>query len=409
MELISVRIEESPLARRRVRLVGDVVYDDSPGAPESYWFEVGEEHAASLSLSGNPWLACLLPLAATLGEDLRLGVPVDPTLAEGAARILKLWTQWYRRRFPELRAVTVHAGREPSRAGSGPRETAAFFSGGIDSFYTVLRNAETTGRAASPKIDRLLWVGGFDLPLEAPEEEFRRLRGRLAQTAEELGKSFLDVRTNLRTLRFRVARWGQVSHGGALASVALALEPRFQAVYVAATHESGVVRPWGSHPETDPLLSTSVTRFIHDGAGIRRSLKTEYVSRSEVAMRSLHVCFLSGSADNCCDCRKCYLAILNLEIIGALSRCSVFPRPLDLSRVRRIYLRGPAYQRLYRDLELRARAAGRPEIARAIAACRRRSRILRPMVRSLDWMRVRRGLWRIARHLRPAVLRRVVR
>ncbi len=391
-----------------MRLVGDVVYDDRPGAPESYWFEVREEHAASLSLSGNPWLACLLPLAATLGEDLRLGVPVDPRLADGAERIVKTWTEWYRKRYPELRAISIHTARAPSRPGSAPRETAAFFSGGIDSFYTVLRNAEAQDRVASPTIDRLLWVGGFDLPLEAPEEEFHRLRDRLAQAAGELGKPLLAVTTNLRTLRFRKARWGQVSHGGALAAVGLALEPLFHSIYIAATHESGPVKPWGSHPETDPLWSTSATRFLHDGAGIRRSQKTEYVSRSDVAMRSLRVCFLSGSAENCCDCRKCYLAMLNLEVIGALPRCSVFPRPVDLDRVRHVYLRGPAYQRLYRDIELRARAAGRTEIAEAIAVCRRRSRLIRPMIQALDWLRPKRGLWRIARRLRPAVERNLI-
>ncbi len=392
-----------------MRLVGDVVYDDRPGVPESYWFEVREEHAASLSLSGNPWLACLLPLAATLGEDLRLGVPVDPRLAEGAERIVRIWPEWYRRRFPEIRAVRIHAEREPSRPGAGNREAAAFFSGGVDSFYTVLRNAESAERAASPKIDCLLWVGGFDLPLESPEEDFRRLRDRLARTADELSKSFLDVRTNLRTLRFRTARWGQLSHGGALAGVALALEPRFHTVYIAATHESGELKPWGSHPETDPLLSTSATRFIHDGPGIRRSEKTAYVSRSETAMRSLRVCFRSGTSENCCDCRKCYLAMLTLEVLGVPSRSTPFPKRLDLGRVRRVYLRGPAYQRLYADVERRARAAGRLDIAEAVAFCRRRSRRLKPAVTFVTWLGKKRGLWRLARRLRPAVLGESIR
>ena len=63
-------------------------------------------------------------------------------------------------------------------------------------------------------------------------------------------------------------------------------------------------------------------------------------------MRSLHVCFRSGTADNCCDCRKCLLAMLTLEVSGAMPRCSVFPSRLNLDRVRRVYLRGPYYSRL---------------------------------------------------------------
>ena len=44
MELVSIRIEESPQAAGRVRLVGDVAYDDRPGT-EAYWLEVDEEYA----------------------------------------------------------------------------------------------------------------------------------------------------------------------------------------------------------------------------------------------------------------------------------------------------------------------------------------------------------------------------
>jgi len=95
--------------------------------------------------------------------------------------------------------------------------------------------------------------------------------------------------------------------------------------------------------------------------------------------------------------------MLTLEVLGVARRCATFPGRLDLDRVRRVYLRGPAYQRLYRDVELRARAAGRTDIAKAIAACRRRSRLLKPAVTALTWLGTKRGLWRVARLLRPAV------
>ena len=46
MELVSVRIEESPQAAGRVRLVGEVAYDDRPGL-ETYWYDVDEEHGGT--------------------------------------------------------------------------------------------------------------------------------------------------------------------------------------------------------------------------------------------------------------------------------------------------------------------------------------------------------------------------
>lgn len=407
MELVSVRIEESPHSAGRVRLVGEVAYDDRPGT-EAYWFEVDEEYAPSLSLSGTPWLACLLPLAATLRQDLRLRLPVDPLLAQNATRISEFWTTWFRERYPNLRRVAVEADTEAAPPAPVARETAGFFSGGIDSFYMVLRNAELTDRTQFPRIDRLLWVGGFDLLPNSAEEEFVRLRAKLCAAARDLGLGFLDVRSNLRMTRFQEAKWGHVSHGCALASVGLALERRFQALYIAPSYHERDLRPWGTHPETDPLLSTRTTRVIHDTLGPRRIEKLERVRRSDVAMRNLHICWVSGTSENCCDCRKCLWTMLMLEVAGE-TRWTAFPRPLDLERVRRIYLKSPFYFEMFGEVMVLARKAGRTDIARAIAACRRRSRWMKPLLKLLDSFRTRRGLRRVSRILRPIVMEGTVR
>jgi hypothetical protein len=405
MELVSVRIEESPQTAGRVRLVGEVAYDDRPGT-EPYWFEVDEAHAGSLSLSGNAWVTTLLPAAVTIGQNLRINAPVDPLLISRIPRIMEKWREWYRERYPQLRPVSVEAPRETAPPAPTDGRTGVFFSGGIDSFYTALGQGDAghPERGAFPRIDTLLWVGGFDLPLGSPREEFRRLQSRLASVAESLGVDFLSVLTNLRTTRYRGVAWGQVGHGCALAGVALALERRFAAMYISATHESGPVKPWGSHPETDPLLSTRSTRFLHDGLGVPRSEKTEAISRSDVALRELHVCFRSGSADNCGRCRKCLLALLTLDVFGALPRCRAFSVRPDLELVRRMYVRSPAYYRLYRDVERLARKAGRQDIASAIRACRIRYHLLKPFVNAAERIEDKRGLWRVARVVRRTFL-----
>ena len=198
----------------------------------------------------------------------------------------------------------------------------------------VLRDRNGTRPAGVPAIDKLLLVRGFDIPIDAVAE-FERLRASLSQAADALGLELVDVATNLRAVRFREAEWGRLSHGSALASVGLAAERGFQSLCIAATHYDGPVKPWGSQPETDPLLSTGITRIFHVGLLIPRREKTEYISASEVAMRHLHVCYRLGSADNCCDCTKCLLAMLTLEVVGALDRCPPLRRrSLDLERVR---------------------------------------------------------------------------
>jgi len=282
---------------------------------------------------------------------------------------------------------------QATEPGPGPRESAGFFSGGVDSFYMVLSN---------PEIRRLLCVCGFDIPLRVPEE-FERLRSRLAAAAEDLGRELVDVTTNLRDTRSSVVRWGHLAHGCALAGVGLTMEPRFESVHIAGTHYQGPIRPWGSHPETDPLLSTRLTRLVHDGAGVARSVKTEFLSRSDVALRSLHVCYRINSSENCGNCKKCILTMLNLELLGALARSPTFPK-LDLERVRRTYLKSVSYERNYSDILTRARAAGRTDIADAVAECLRRSRRLKPLMATLQWMSAKKGMWRIARRVRTSVL-----
>jgi hypothetical protein len=403
MDLLSVRRAESPSGPRRARLVADVVYDDRPGKPESWWIEVPAEHAAALSLSGSPWLAAMLPLAATLGQPLRLRVPVDATLLAGARRILATWAEWYRDRFPEIREVPVEADALPPAPAAPRRETAGFFSGGVDSFYMATANGDPERGGGLPRIDRLVTIWGFDVPLASPAE-FDRLRSRLARAAEELGRPHLDAATNLRETRFREARWGNVAHGCALAAVGLALEPMFEALCIAGTHYDGPVKPWGSNPETDALLSTSSTRVFHHACGVARREKTEWLTRFPTALRHLHVCYKARSAENCGDCHKCYLTMLTLELAGAGDRLETFPRRADLARVARMYVKSNAYTRLYRDLAERADAVGRPDVAAAIRRCLDRSRRLTRGLAAVDWLAARRGLWRLARVLRPRLL-----
>jgi hypothetical protein len=403
MDLVSVRLAESPSAPDRVRLVAEVAFDDRPGRNEEWWIEVPGERAGSLSVSGTPWLAAMLPIAATLGQPLRLALPVDAVLLDGARRVLATWADWYRERFPEIREVPVEAGVLPPSSFAGPRETAGFFSGGVDSFYMAVANGDPERDGGLPRIDRLTTIWGFDVPLDAPEE-FARLRTRLSRAAEELGRSFLDVATNLRETRFREARWGNVAHGCALAAVGLALEPMFEALCIAGTHYDGPVKPWGSHPETDALLSTSSTRVYHHACGVARREKTEWLTRSPTALRHLHVCYKARSAENCGDCHKCYLTMLTLEVAGAGGRLETFPRAADLRRVARMYIKSNAYTRLYRDLAERAETAGCRDVARAIRSSLDRSRRIARGLAAVDWLAGRRGLWRLARVLRPRVL-----
>ncbi len=366
MELTGIHIQESPLTHGRVRVVGTVAYDDGAD-PEEYWFDVPERHASSLSTSGNPWLVALLPLAVTLGQPLRLGLPVDRVLIENIQQLQEIWTCWY----PHLRLVPVTANVAPTQIADTER-TAAFFSGGVDSWFTVLWHSAERAQPKRIAIDDLLCVWGFDIPIDNADA-FRRMRLTLQDAAGELGKELVDVATNLRETRWRQADWTHLSHGAGLASVALMLEGRYAKVLLGSSGGYGDLTPWGSHVLTDHLFSTARTTIIHDGAAFSRVTKTELVAQSDLALRSLRVCWKSRDDRNCNACEKCYRTMLALELVGALHRCSTFQQAgLDLASVTRIHVTPPLRSEYGYLLSCADRHA-RPEIAKVIQRAMRKS------------------------------------
>jgi len=371
MEVRDVRVERSPMASNRVRLCADVKY--ARGHSEEYWYEVPESHAEELSRSGNPWLACLLPLAATLGEPLHLPLPVDAALTANTARLTTIWKAWY----PNLHDVAVHADIAAASPATGPERVGAFFSGGVDSFFTLLRDRATAAPGERRAIQDLITIWGFDISLDQPAA-FARLRERHAVIASLVGKDLIDVTTNLRATRWSEAQWSYLAHGAGLASIALAMERRLGTVYIAGGGGYRGLHPWGSHSVTDPLFSTRATAIVYDGVAFLRSEKIEFLSDSELALDGLRVCYETWTDENCGTCEKCIRTMIGLEICGALKKCPTLPHPPDLiETIARTDCSYFADFREFEDLRGLAAARGRHDIVRALDHSMRRTRVRR--------------------------------
>lgn len=346
----------------RVRLVGEVRYDGQGSKAEKFWFDLPSRFEDSISESGNPWLVCLLPLAAQRGEALRLARPVDRQLMDNAHRLMKIWRGWY----PGMHEVSIEADLLPDVPGAVEGRTGAFFSGGVDSFFTVLQCARSRDAPGTLKIDDLITVWGFDIPL-TDKAAFERMKRSLGEAAQSLGTGLIDVATNLRATSLHACSWPGLLHGAALASVGLVLEPYFRKLLIAATDDFSDTTPWGSHPLVDPLFSTSHTEVVLHGAKVSRIQKLETIARSEAALRALRVCWRSGDDHNCGKCAKCYCTMLHLHLLGVLDRCETFSHVrFDATRAERLYSRGPEVRAYLNAMKALAVSQGRDEIARAI-------------------------------------------
>jgi hypothetical protein len=251
-----------------------------------------------------------------------------------------------------------------------------FFSGGVDSFYSVVRHAD--------ELDTLIFVHGFDVPL-ANATLRERVAAELRAAATALGKRLIEVETNAREFLDRFGNWGTHTHGSALASVAHVLADAVGKVYVASSYTRDEALPWGSHPDLDPLFGSEATEILYDLDDATRLDKTFAIAKCDAALRHLRVCWENPEGSyNCGRCEKCMRTMLTLELAGALGRCNTFAAPLDLRRIERLGITKPARRKFYEDIVSGARRHGNERIARVAEAA------LRPP-RQSGWLRRQAG------------------
>ncbi len=246
------------------------------------------------------------------------------------------------------------AGTE--RARTDGRGVGSFFSGGVDSFDTLLAHRD--------EITHLIFLEGFDFVVDA-RAVADRAAAAAASVAAELGKELITVSTDVRRVFPHVEwRWW---HGGCLAAAALLLQEHLHTVYIPGSASWSELLPWGSHPDIDPLWSTECLEFRHDGIERDRFTKVAALAEEPVALAHLRVCWENrDGAYNCGRCEKCLRTMMLLHLVGALPRARTFPDRLDIDRIARMRLDDSSvvFQRdtLERALEMGAE----PELVRAL-------------------------------------------
>lgn len=261
--------------------------------------------------------AAALLVAMRSGRDLCGPSPSSIRFMNNLPRIQETLNSF----FDVLRPVRVCPRPPPQEpgGGTGDRGSGVFLSLGVDSFFTWLRHRQ--------EIDHVVLVQGFDIGRK-DDVLWSRARDALLSVAERTGTHPVLVRTNIRRLLNRYLKW-DVSHGAALAHVALLLTPWLRRVFLASSHHVESLFPYGSHPDLDPLWGTEALELLHDGCDTRRIDKVRVLTDDPVAMKHLRVCWKNpAGVYNCGFCRKCVLVRLALDAAGALDRCATLPSDL---------------------------------------------------------------------------------
>ncbi len=297
---------------------------------ERLWFRFPAEFFHSIREGGEPFLAALLPIAMSLRQPISIDGMVSEQLLAGCRHIMSLYRTWDRRlKTIELRAPVIR--REEAGSAIG-----CFFTGGVDSFYSVLKNLKHESRGS--RISHLLFIRGYtNCPLEN-ESLFGRLYTSLQRVAINLNMKLLVISTNLRAFIPPAAAGWDWYAGSLLAAPALCLAPVFRRILIPSGDTYWTLSPWGSHPLIDPLWSTETLEFVHDGCEASRSQKLErYITGSNVALNHLRVCdYDQSGSHNCGNCEKCLRTMIALRALQVEFPPSLFAQPLDINQIRRL-------------------------------------------------------------------------
>jgi hypothetical protein len=306
-----------------------------------------EATGATLVATGDALLCLGLVPAMELGVDLRIDADVDEELVDHAREIQALLCAWY----PGYRTVAVDAGSTRRSYPEG-RGTGLFFSGGVDSGYSLATERD--------RISGLVTLIGADVD-PADQPRVTRLKTMSEDVAARFGIDRILVTTDIRSVSDRLIGWVEY-HGAVLAAVRHMLAHRFESQLIASSaDESSWTRRWGSHPALDVLWGTGGARVEHHGL-VHRLAKVRRISCEPALMEHLRVC--NRGFEHCGVCHSCQFMLAALDVLDMRGRAPTY-RHLT-SRKRLLKVTGEGSLSDMRNLRAAAEAHGDGDIVAAV-------------------------------------------
>lgn len=378
MHLQQVSVFPSPRTAGYQRAAGVVIFDN--GEKLEIWVDVPADLAGDLSENGNPWVVAMLPMAASRHENIRVSLPIDLFLVENLQAASRVWAGWYK----HLSEVKIEGPAYSASNTPRGKKSAAFFSGGVDSYFTIARRlpSNTYGLPVIGEFDELISVWGFDVSVH-DEVGFHVLDQHLVAAAAEIGRRHFLIHTNLRDNNTVLMKeWGPLAHGAGIAFISLLLEKRYDRVFFGSSYPVEKQFPWGSHSVVDALFSTLNLDIVNDGASTTRVLKTDTVAKYPPAQSMLHVC-QAVAENNCSECEKCYRTMIALDILGhkeAMSKAFDWSK-YKTSAIRSLSVMSAGDRVFYEELLVAASDAHRDDIVQELNKAVARSNLRYPFLK----------------------------
>jgi hypothetical protein len=327
---------------------------------EAIWFESSD---VNLAPSIEAFASALLLPSLHARRALVLESPASIAWQSNVAKLLPIWQQWW---GYECRPPVCDTRANDQ---STSKSTALMFSGGVDSFYSII---------AGPGPAYLVSVIGFDIDMEDGEST-SALERALRETAEAYRCRPILIRTNLRDhpASGRRPLWNR-AHGGALAAIGHLLSDLIGELVISSSYSNPVKHAWGSTPQTDSLLAGDGFRISHFGGDLQREDRVGAIANHALVRKHLRVCWKNKPpGENCSRCEKCVIAMMHLAEHGVLDEFDRFDSTSVLAeRIDKLGL-------VHRELNVMSRIAARKlldkKAAGSLEKLLRRSRRASPL------------------------------
>jgi len=253
--------------------------------------------------------------AFALGRPLLARGPVEARFAvhlDGIAAILAQWQSWPQP-APALEAPELTEAPAPAPG------RALFFTGGVDSFFSLWR--------LRGQVDALLHAQGLDFALD-DDEGIAAMRRSIDAVAASLDLQVVRLTTNLRSHPLFSASPWDLTHVSALAALAHPLRGSFGRVTCAG---ADAAIGHGSHPALDRLYGGGALVFETDGYPDRRPDKVAAIAGWDLVQKHLQICWQARPGrGNCGVCEKCVRTTTMFALAGSLPRMETLPQgPLE--------------------------------------------------------------------------------
>ncbi len=322
--------EKGGATRREMVLEG--LADSPRGERMTMWWEMpGETGMPTPPVLDQMVAACVIP-ALERGQDLVVKGPVSRLAAVNLPMLAATRAAWGAKAPRGPVAILAESVIDLPARTETPRAVLTF-SGGADSFHSLLWRTGPDAPRDEPKVEGAVLSLGFDFPL-AQRAAFEAHRARIAPVLERRGVALHVVHANSRGLG--IAVWDNA----AMPMISAALS-QFAHRYTHGLLAGGVTYPYMAVPMIQPplldrTLSGGWFGLATDGASIGRTEKMAMVAAHPDAMAVLRVCYNEQSPDfarNCCACLKCRRTMLNFLGAGVANPpCfDTVPDPLELA------------------------------------------------------------------------------